>query len=700
MEDEATLAEVLSVTCTQGESSVCELVRHLSACNQLLWNAALQLREDFRDKLGDLSVRRVPGICRNFRLCNDCAHNEKVAWDLLQWLLQSHRCVVAVEADYDVLKRSALVEALASATRLTRLTVYGMASDEGEVLQESVDTGLGIQLPQEDYAETAAVFEIPVRLLEKDGTVLFSLDLTALELSPPMANKLNDALRKNCTIKELAVGANIFFSNFRTSNSFVQYLEKRNPTLQTLILRGSLFVFDSAALPTLARAICRVRTLTDLTLDGDASRRKCAQLLAELLKSEYLLSLSFLLKPSRSLVHDFPPCEHSPVPSWVSALAKNGKLQKLELDVSWSFRTDCGQLLEVLPSEHGLRSLTLRGFRIDGDLTNACRTIRKRDLGGRVRIHDYIVQPNYDLTLSEYEAVKSIVLSSLPFWADSIALRNLFGAMASWVHVTSLRVHLVLFDEDVFLSLAAYTKGVTSLKEIELRIDVDVSDDEEGAIDVDDADSPTLRSISKLCDALSSNVGTAVIRLHSTIEIGDSSCGALADAALNPHHHELSVEGVKDTSVPVFLDRLLSRLGENFNLLLLDIPVCVKPNERMREAQDFVRRNRDIADRATRFLMEDRSPCCARAFEVVSEEPVLVHSARRKLSEDALEAIRRAQKFLRSVDVHTYMRLAGVVQERVVCNAREDGARQLDRLYYDAWLSVLHYLRLDDVVLP
>ncbi|KAL1471162.1 hypothetical protein MTO96_040067 [Rhipicephalus appendiculatus] len=675
MEDEAILAEILSVTCTQGENRICELVRHVPKCNQLLWNAALQLKEDIRDKLGDLRVGRVPGICRNFRLCDDCIHNEKCAWDLLQWLLQSHRCVVAVEADYNVLNSSAMVEALGEGA-------------EG--------AGGGIDLPLEEDAETAATLDIPVRLLEKDGAVLVALGLTALNVSPQTADKLNDALRKNCTIAELAVGVNILTScsSGVISTSFVQYLKKSNPTLRTLVLRGSLIMFSLEALVTLAQAICQVSTLADLTLDGGATRQKCALLLNELLQSQYLHSLNFQLWAGVCVVDKLPPSETSPVPSWVSALAKNKTLRKLDLEVSWYFRTDCDQLLDQLPTEHNLQSLTLRGF-----LQNACRIIRKRGLGGRISIHDYVVQLNDHLVPSVYETVKSIVVRSRSFWENPTALRSFFGFIVSWPHVTSLCVHLSTFDEEVFLSLAAYIKGVTCLKEIELRIDICVPDVEEGAVNADE-DSQPLQSLYKFCDALSSNVGIAVIRLDTTIEIGDSGCPALADAALNRHVHALSVKGVKGTSIPVFLDRLLSRLGDNFNLLRLHIPVCVKPNDRMREAQDIVGRNCSIANRATRFVMKDLSPCCARAFEIVSEEPVLAHIARRRLGENAMAKILKAQNFLRDLDVHTYMRLAGVVQERVVCNRREDGCRQLDRLHYDSWLYVHRFLRLDDVVLP
>ncbi|KAL3207940.1 hypothetical protein MRX96_039364 [Rhipicephalus microplus] len=310
MEDEAIPAEILGIKCTQGENRICELVRHLSTCNQLLWNTALQLREDIRGNLGDLSVGRVPGICRNFPVCNDCVHNETCARDLLQWLLLSHRCVVAVEAEYNVLNSRSMVETLVSAPRLRRLAVFGVERKDVEVPQEGAeDAGDGMYLPPEENAETAGALNIPVRLLEKDGAGLVSLDVTSLEMNLQTANKLNDDLRNNHTIEELAVGENVLAApSFRDiSTSFVRYLEKSNPTLRTLVLKGSLVTFEPDALETLARAICRVSTLTDLTMDGDATRRKCALLLRELLQSRYLLTLNFLLGVSPRFVHNLPP---------------------------------------------------------------------------------------------------------------------------------------------------------------------------------------------------------------------------------------------------------------------------------------------------------------------------------------------------------------------------------------------------------
>ncbi|KAL3224257.1 hypothetical protein MRX96_049583 [Rhipicephalus microplus] len=44
-----------------------------------------------------------------------------------------------------------------------------------------------------------------------------------------------------------------------------------------------------------------------------------------------------------------------------------------------------------------------------------------------------------------------------------------------------------------------------------------------------------------------------------------------------------------------------------------------------------------------------------------------------------------------------FMKLAGVIKERVVCHPSDDGCTQLDALNEDCWRHVRQYLFLDDV---
>ncbi|KAL1470401.1 hypothetical protein MTO96_024336 [Rhipicephalus appendiculatus] len=99
--------------------------------------------------------------------------------------------------------------------------------------------------------------------------------------------------------------------------------------------------------------------------------------------------------------------------------------------------------------------------------------------------------------------------------------------------------------------------------------------------------------------------------------------------------------------------------------------------------------------------MGERSRYCACAFECVSDEPVLVAIVRRKVNaiEEADNMIRAAQKLVRLMNLHDYMKMTGVVERRVECEACEDGRPQLHQLTYDCWLHIRRHLLIEDVLI-
>ncbi|KAH7943669.1 hypothetical protein HPB52_009874 [Rhipicephalus sanguineus] len=665
----AITAELLSVSCTQSDTGrVCQLVRHLTACNKVLCHASLQLREDARDDPGYLSIATVDSI---FCMCSRSARNARQALVLARKLLTSHRCVVSVEAMYGVLNASVLAESLASSSHLRRLTVSDVEEDRRELLE-------GVSGDERVFGQDhEAKMEIPVRLLEKDSAQLVSLDVTSLRMNPSMAKSFVDALIRNNTVAELAVGADVFTSGPAegTSMRFAQYLVKKNATLRKLELNAPSLVLGTGGLQALAQVISSVTTLKDLTLLFQAASPDCSLFFTVLAGSQSISVLRFLLAASDDDVIDPQPCEDVQVVPWVSAFKENSTLEELALNASWSTSRECCLLLEALGQKPGFRSLGLRSFPNDGGLQEACLTIAKHGLERKVRMESYCIVPEDTETFPSCQQVTGVMVSS--FYIDeAAAMTNVFNVIAICVHVTSLRVYLQFYDEQAFDSLAAYVRGASCLKEIDLAIDIDYSDGEEDDMEVDDE--RQFRSISNLSKALSSNPGISAIRLNSTIGIGDDDCQALADAALNNRQlHELSVNCMEDSSPCDARDML-----------------C--------DVQDIVRRNCSLVDRATKFVMGEHVPYCARAFEVVSEEPALVFNVRRRLtadgSADAAAKVSAAQRFLRIADVHTYMRLTGVVEERMECDDLQDGGQQLNQLNHDCWLHVLQYIKLADVL--
>ncbi|KAL1467185.1 hypothetical protein MTO96_026242 [Rhipicephalus appendiculatus] len=89
-----------------------------------------------------------------------------------------------------------------------------------------------------------------------------------------------------------------------------------------------------------------------------------------------------------------------------------------------------------------------------------------------------------------------------------------------------------------------------------------------------------------------------------------------------------------------------------------------------------------------------------RSFDRVYRHPALMAELAEVLSIDEAEARERMGQRFRSIEgLHDFMRLTGVVQERVTCLPSEDGSTQLDALDDDCWSHVRRYLQLDDVAL-
>ncbi|KAL1450285.1 hypothetical protein MTO96_028035 [Rhipicephalus appendiculatus] len=95
---EAAIAVLLGMRCTRLRSGVCQLLRHVGLCNEVLRHAGFQIGSFSPSEPGDLSVVRVPGACRDAPAdSGSCGCDGKPAMELLNGLLRTHRCIVSVE---------------------------------------------------------------------------------------------------------------------------------------------------------------------------------------------------------------------------------------------------------------------------------------------------------------------------------------------------------------------------------------------------------------------------------------------------------------------------------------------------------------------------------------------------------------------------------------------------------------------------
>lgn len=89
---------------------------------------------------------------------------------------------------------------------------------------------------------------------------------------------------------------------------------------------------------------------------------------------------------------------------------------------------------------------------------------------------------------------------------------------------------------------------------------------------------------------------------------------------------------------------------------------------------------------------------CALALEWMHGHPELVEEVAWLEGVEQAQAAAMVWDGLRSMaGLHEFMRLTGVLRDRVLCHAREDGRMQLGALNEDCWGAVRHHLKLRDV---
>ncbi|KAL1474534.1 hypothetical protein MTO96_037902 [Rhipicephalus appendiculatus] len=200
-----------------------------------------------------------------------------VALAVLRFLWEHHRCVVAVQLFDVLLKNSSLFDGRAGKSRLKRLTIV-VDPDEwpfrvGDLAEYIgwmfVDEGVELRFIDGVYRLNAGE-SLLLTLLEHWAKRITVLDLTGLAVEAAVAETIVDALLKNISVTDLAVGFHIFASGAecRSSEHFARYLTEKKAMLRRLYLDAYDMNDESNSselLATLVQAICEMASLEELT---------------------------------------------------------------------------------------------------------------------------------------------------------------------------------------------------------------------------------------------------------------------------------------------------------------------------------------------------------------------------------------------------------------------------------------------------
>ncbi|XP_054925814.1 uncharacterized protein [Dermacentor andersoni] len=208
---------------------------------------------------------------------------------------------------------------------------------------------------------------------------------------------------------------------------------------------------------------------------------------------------------------------------------------------------------------------------------------------------------------------------------------------------------------------------------------------------------------SEVVESLAANTSLTTVALKPRY-ITESAIQSLANVLKSSRNiHTVQIDFEESADADAFVRALSAGLAETY--VLLGIILSGYCDSRVpREwfaVRDTARRNSCLVALAAEFGSgHRRDRYCAGALERVHSHSALLGQVAQLSSVGYVDAAAMVREALESIQcIHAFMRLAGVVKERVRCRpGTEAGGAQLDGLDDHCWRLVRRYLRLDDVV--
>ncbi|KAH7976142.1 hypothetical protein HPB52_009329 [Rhipicephalus sanguineus] len=155
------------------------------------------------------------------------------------------------------------------------------------------------------------------------------------------------------------------------------------------------------------------------------------------------------------------------------------------------------------------------------------------------------------------------------------------------------------------------------------------------------------------------------------------------------------------TDASAFVRRFAKDIEQNHILLTLicDGHIHADVAGHWHTVQETTRRNSGVVARAARLQkasLLDRY--VSGALQRVMPHPALLAEVAELVKIEKAELVNLIRDRLKGAEtLDGFMKMTGVVKERVICHASDDGSTQLDALNEDCWRHVFQYLFIDDV---
>ncbi|KAH6942646.1 hypothetical protein HPB50_008810 [Hyalomma asiaticum] len=673
--------------CTAGERQTCRIVRQLSAWNDLLSDAYLELRKE-TNKVGFLSLVTVeqtyPPAAEDHKL-HRCA-------TIVYWLLKTHRCVANVDVNmrnlgvHYMLLFVALRGNPAVKTLKLGLCTYWNDHQEPRAIASCLENIEELECRLFPDWPSHILSALKMLLRAPSYSSLTSIKIPKLPLRNHETGALLEALVTNDVLKKLSMrGSDLTLAWINHRHTFRRHLVSGCCSLAALSV-SDLVEMRKDVFKWLLGCLQENRTITHVFLQRVVVDEDSAAIVTGILVENRVLrcfNMSEVRTDSEARQNDF-------LQSWLPALCSNDALEEFTLPLSACTGQLWKDFVRLLPARTVTRKITIE-IAQDGY---------------------HVIPSMYEVLAGTPEAGRLVFFKRLSSLSDSDTVWNEPSQCHAWLfhntvnvfsailqrlpsldHVTiaQFRLSADLLEQTTSSAISSYIRTTRSLK----RLCLSCFSLEAGA-------DSTAAFWSEVIESLSSNASLTTVAMRPRY-ITERAIRSLANVLKTTRNiHTVHIDFEEGADGDSFVSALSPGLTETYVLLCLHLRgYC---DSRVPRAwftvRDTVRRNSGLVSMAAEFVSGHRCDrYCAGALERVYNHVALPERVAQLSSVSEADASAMVRDALGSIQgMHDFMRLAGVVKHRVQCVPSVERRSQLDVLDDDSWRRVRRYLWLDDVL--
>ncbi|XP_065308373.1 uncharacterized protein [Dermacentor albipictus] len=663
------------VPCTGAANQTCQIADKLSTWNKLLLASNFELREQ-ADMSGQLCLGNFSGKVHLRQLPKN--------QDRLRWLLRAHHCIGSVHLKLDIvtIRDFYVREALRHSSGIKTVKLYIQGRKALNVVSAFIPSLTNIKtlhceadLSREDSSEG---FVAALSALQRASSSLESLHLNGFLIQGPEAETFVREFLSKSALKKLQLQS-CEFKCESYSHALVEYLG----TTRSLNVVTLDMVVNQVTQMAILEGVLKNRSIEKLSMYVFTGYEEIAELVAGVISKNRVIRNLTLSTFVRHVPEMHDVCDR-----WLHAVIQNNTLEEVGLPLQIFHPSQWATFITALPQNGNLKKVHIdAGFH--GELLRpVCSMLMTTGSDKRVSIGT--CEYRADVDLIRCKAFRVIYFS--PQENDDF-LGVALHLLPSCEHVTVLSIRVDIGNRRLFLPLAEYLKCITVLRELELIVSYDVQ-----LVEAHGANP----GWPVVLESLSRNKSLRKLMLHHRC-LTTRDMEGLADVLKRSRSIRsvvLANETTADTTA--FVRRLSKGIADNCTLLEVHCLAHVEADAAgdwlaVREA---TLRNSGLVARAARIKKaSDCDRYVTGALERVSRYPALLDEVAMEARIDKAELTVLVQDRLkRTENMDGFMRAAGVVRQRVVCDPPpSDDRMQLDDLIEDCWRHLRRYLVIDDV---